>query len=228
MKFNFNPFTGKLDQTANKQAEIPDIATTYLKLDCSNDPLTGDLSTNENVYLLDNKRIYLGAGNDLSLYHNGTNSIISNVTGELIFGSPTTVTIGTGAAGVDYVLKFDGESNDGTIKFMEDEKRFDFDCLVYMKAGFYADGDCQINGPSSFLYNNNTNGTLNIRSNGSGKLTLNVNNTGDGEICGGGGHLILKTIRSGATQAAAGAAAGELWKTSGHASLPDNVLLIGV
>lgn len=35
-------------------------------------------------------------------------------------------------------------------------------------------------------------------------------------------------VKSGATQAAAGAAAGELWVTSGHASLPDNVLMLGV
>jgi len=35
-------------------------------------------------------------------------------------------------------------------------------------------------------------------------------------------------IKSGATQAAASASAGELWKTSGHVSLPDNVVLIGV
>ena len=35
-------------------------------------------------------------------------------------------------------------------------------------------------------------------------------------------------VKTGATQAAAGAAAGELWATSGHASLPDNVLMLGV
>ena len=40
--------------------------------------------------------------------------------------------------------------------------------------------------------------------------------------------LKITTIKSGATQAAAGAAANEVWKTSGHASLPDNVLMIGV
>jgi len=40
--------------------------------------------------------------------------------------------------------------------------------------------------------------------------------------------LTLSQIKSGATQAAAGAAASELWKTSGHASLPDNVIMIGV
>jgi hypothetical protein len=41
-------------------------------------------------------------------------------------------------------------------------------------------------------------------------------------------HIFLSTVRSGATQAAAGAAATELWKTSGHATLPDNVVMIGV
>ena len=35
-------------------------------------------------------------------------------------------------------------------------------------------------------------------------------------------------IKSGATQADAGAAKGERWKTAGHATLPDNVLLVGV
>lgn len=41
-------------------------------------------------------------------------------------------------------------------------------------------------------------------------------------------YLSLPIIKSGATQGAAGAAANEVWKTNGHASLPDNVLMIGV
>ena len=36
------------------------------------------------------------------------------------------------------------------------------------------------------------------------------------------------SIKSGATQGAAGAVANELWKTASHATLPDNVILIGV
>jgi hypothetical protein len=40
--------------------------------------------------------------------------------------------------------------------------------------------------------------------------------------------LHITGIKSGATQVLAGAVAGEIWKTSGHESLPDNVLLIGV
>ncbi|MCK4384666.1 MAG: hypothetical protein KAW52_00240 [candidate division Zixibacteria bacterium] len=38
----------------------------------------------------------------------------------------------------------------------------------------------------------------------------------------------LTNIKTGATQAGAGAIAGELWATSSHASLPDNVVCIGV
>jgi hypothetical protein len=37
------------------------------------------------------------------------------------------VTLGKGTAGVDYALKFDGESNDGLITWMEDEDYFKFD-----------------------------------------------------------------------------------------------------
>jgi hypothetical protein len=43
-----------------------------------------------------------------------------------------------------------------------------------------------------------------------------------------GGNTFLHTVKAGATQGAAGAAANEIWKTSGHATLPDNVLMIGV
>jgi hypothetical protein len=41
------------------------------------------------------------------------------------------------------------------------------------------------------------------------------------------GNIFLYNLKSGATQAAAGAAAGEVWATSGHDDLPDDVLMIG-
>lgn len=44
----------------------------------------------------------------------------------------------------------------------------------------------------------------------------------------GSGTLNISVTKNGATQVAAGAAAGELWYTNGHATLPDNVVLIGV
>ena len=38
----------------------------------------------------------------------------------------TAITIGDGTAGTDIVVTFDGETNDGTLTWMEDEARFDF------------------------------------------------------------------------------------------------------
>ncbi len=43
MKFIFNPLTGAFDQVVSTEADVSDIATTYLKLDASNDPVTGPL-----------------------------------------------------------------------------------------------------------------------------------------------------------------------------------------
>jgi hypothetical protein len=40
--------------------------------------------------------------------------------------------------------------------------------------------------------------------------------------------IYIWTIPAGATQVAAGVSAGELWRTSGHATLPDNVIMFGV
>jgi hypothetical protein len=44
----------------------------------------------------------------------------------------------------------------------------------------------------------------------------------------GDGGIIMSNLKSGATQGAAGAGVGELWITDTHATLPDNVVLIGV
>lgn len=40
--------------------------------------------------------------------------------------------------------------------------------------------------------------------------------------------IFMYNLKSGATQVGAGAAADELWTTSSHATLPDNVVMIGV
>jgi len=55
--------------------------------------------------------------------------------GEIIFNDPDgswtlggNVVIGLGAAGVDYTLTFDGETNDGVITWMEDEDQFTMAC----------------------------------------------------------------------------------------------------
>ena len=43
MKTVFNPITPPFDKVVSSESDISDIATTYLKLDCSNDPLTNTL-----------------------------------------------------------------------------------------------------------------------------------------------------------------------------------------
>lgn len=52
------------------------------------------------------------------------------ITGELFFDTDarfgTPFTIGDGEADIDYELKFDGETNDGSIYWMEDEDQFKF------------------------------------------------------------------------------------------------------
>ena len=42
------------------------------------------------------------------------------------------------------------------------------------------------------------------------------------------GYLNITTMKSGATQVASGAGANELWYTVGHATLPDNVVMMGI
>jgi hypothetical protein len=56
---------------------------------------------------------------------------------------------------------------------------------------------------------------------------FNSQNVGTGDFKFNGGY-IYANARAGATQIASGASAGEVWKTASHATLPDNVLMIGV
>lgn len=50
-------------------------------------------------------------------------------------GDPGDVIIGTGVAGVDYSLIFNGETNDGIVTWMEDENYFDFADTVKFSGG---------------------------------------------------------------------------------------------
>ena len=82
-------------------------------------------------------------------------------------------------------------------------------------------------------------GAFQIRTIGADALSLFTTNLERVNIAAGGDMTVQKDlhaisnifnagIKSGATQGAAGAIANEQWKTSGHATLPDNVLMIGV
>lgn len=61
---------------------------------------------------------------------------------------------------------------------------------------------------------------------GSGSNTVTLGNSSVSATCM--RYPKFTAIKSGATQSGAGAAAGEVWKTASHATLPDNVLMIGV
>lgn len=73
----------------------------------------------------------------------------------------------------------------------------------------------------------------NTNNNTSGRLYLQVRNHDDvafrtGIMIRADGGVYAENTKSGATQAAAGTAANELWRTNGHATLPDGVVMIHI
>ena len=78
--------------------------------------------------------VVMGAGKNAKISYDGANLVLS----PRVVGTGG-VAIGVGAAGVDYKLIFDGETNDGTVTYMEDEDRLDFDGAF--KANDYYSGD---------------------------------------------------------------------------------------
>ena len=71
----------------------------------------------------------------------GSNSVVlgnSSITKTRLYGD---VVIGSGAAGTDYTLTFDGETNDGVIAWMEDEDYFDFLDEIKVSGGIRSDNN---------------------------------------------------------------------------------------
>jgi hypothetical protein len=83
--------------------------------------------------------------------YTGTNSFHVDI-GDAQFDED--LAIGAGASGVDYVLTFNGEDNDGTLTWMEDEARLDIASHVLIGAGA-ADTDYAIT-----LYGEDNNGSI--------------------------------------------------------------------
>jgi hypothetical protein len=57
------------------------------------------------------------------------------MTAKLTIGHTDTIQIGAGQAGIDFILKFDGETNDGLLTWMEDEDYFKFDDDIMLLGG---------------------------------------------------------------------------------------------
>ncbi len=126
---------GNLDvDTLNLNGNVISDSTGTISFANENLGTTGTISATGGMLIPSNSAyLYLGEANELSLIHNGTDSIINTSTGKLFLDSPSdirlhpvrNVYIGDGAAGVDYQLIFDGENSNGTIQWDEDGKRFD-------------------------------------------------------------------------------------------------------
>jgi len=85
-------------------------------------PAAGDnfegVATNASVTILSGVTLYAWA-QDTIVWQYSTNALLPNNT-----------TIGSGVAGVDYTLTFNGETSDGVLTWLEDESQFSFDSDV--------------------------------------------------------------------------------------------------
>ena len=57
----------------------------------------------ENINVLDNKKLNIGSGADLSIYHNGASSYLTNITGNLILESDSYIWLGSRTGTETYV-----------------------------------------------------------------------------------------------------------------------------
>ena len=73
------------------------------------------------------------AGNFIT--EDGSNNLTIEAAGILALNPASSIVIGDGAAGVDYSITFDGETNDGIIKWLEDEDVFSFDKGITIGVG---------------------------------------------------------------------------------------------
>lgn len=121
----------------------------------------------------------------------------------------------------DIRMSFTGTTNSGEFRWMEDEDYFQFydDVLLQdnekLFLGSAADTSVYFDGLDLVINSEN------VTANDEVHFTNFDFYTFDNPVK-------ITTIKSGSTQGNAGAAADETWKTSGHATLPDNVLMIGV
>ena len=73
---------------------------------------------NDDFYVLDGNKGYFGTGNDLQIYHNGSNSFIKNTTGDLVV--PTQEFRITNAADTENLAKF---IEDGAVELYHDNSK---------------------------------------------------------------------------------------------------------
>lgn len=119
----------------------------------------GNVTAGTGIDFIDNDKLRLGTGNDLEIYHNGTNSIIENNTGELfVQGDNITLRSDTGTE------VFIAMDKDGAVELYHDNaKKLDTDA-----AGVNVTGQVDIS------TNANVSGNISVLSDG-GVIKLGVN-----------------------------------------------------
>ena len=147
------------------------------KVEKSGDTLTGDLAFGDNV---DAK---FGAGTDLVLTHNGTNSLINNNTGNLIiqqFANDGDVVINSddGSGSTANYFRADGSNGEAVLYHYGSQK------LATKSTGIQTTGTLDVNGAYTLPTSDGTNGQV-LTTDGSGAVTFQDASGGGGGISSG-------------------------------------------
>lgn len=134
--------------------------TEYFKLDGT----SSRVQFSKNQWLTDNVKILLGNNDDLQIYHGGTNSVIDNITGNLIvtnFQDDGDITFlsDNGSGGTTEYFRLDGSTEQNVVS-----KNMRFEDSVQAQFGAGTDLRIHHDGNNSFIDDSGT-GDLRIRSN---------------------------------------------------------------
>jgi hypothetical protein len=237
-----HPNSGAPDyNVSHAVADISDIDTSYLAIDGSNASSNIDIGTYD---FTTTGTATIGSettATPLTIKINAS-ATVADYALKIIKGSSTLFTIDAGGVFAGRFVQSDafGSPVDPT-ETMDLLFTFDaFDIAGYVANGFKATGGGTFWSlgstgqvfPQFLAYAPSTQptGAFEVWDSATEAVKLSISPTGNITTEGTGkfGLNFITSIKSGATQSGAGAAAKEIWKTSGHASLPDNVLMIGV
>ena len=124
--------------------------------------MTGFLQTTSDIKLHDGDRVLFGDGNDLQMYHNGSNSFIKNITGEMFIRQQTVdgrvfFQAGDGAGGTDNYIILDGGTGEVELRYGNATK------LATKAAGVEVTGDMvvvSVGKPANVLDRTGSNGAI--------------------------------------------------------------------
>ena len=144
------------------ETDITNWDTAYTYSTVGHLPLSGGTITGD-VRFLDDDQLRLGNGNDLRLWHNGTNSYVFNYGGSMFIGTRTNDTT---------FLGHDGNNGDTTYFKIDGDNQG----LYYYKSQFFADGIKSHYGASNDLeiYHDGSNSYITEK--GSGDLIISADN----------------------------------------------------